>query len=123
MTDWASKPSSTPNTLVDCAYIMWDYSELTDERLAGLLMRMEESDLGWGSYQTSSQTEEIVRSQNQRLGIYVRGGRGYWPTTGIDFSRITGLMDQDKEELIIEWKKHGWVDSRKRRRGCSSSSG
>jgi hypothetical protein len=44
------------------------------------------------------------------LGIYLRGGRGYWPRNEICFEKITGLTEKDKIELMKEWEEKAGFD-------------
>ncbi|KAF5987536.1 hypothetical protein FBULB1_1925 [Fusarium bulbicola] len=109
--------------LLDCAYTMWDYTRISASLLSERLgiMRMTQSppeaDL------SDEEHDDFNRSRTQREQILSRGGEGWWPTKGVDFSRVTGLTDQDKEELLSIWRASGWVEPLKRTRSGSSSSG
>ncbi|KAF4961832.1 hypothetical protein FSARC_10048 [Fusarium sarcochroum] len=119
-------PSITPRlqskALYDCAYALWDFPDTSNERLYKTYKKIREYKTLCDGTRDIWPEEEVIRSENQRLGIYIRGGRGFWPATGIDFSKIYGLTDNDKEELMSLWKDAWWVKSRKRRRSSSSSS-
>ncbi|KAG5757918.1 hypothetical protein H9Q72_013946 [Fusarium xylarioides] len=112
--------------LLKCAYVMWDYDGVSDSFLSGRLRVLFNTqpphEIIRSDYRGDQEWDEIHQSLEQRMGIYARGGKGWWPAMGVDFSRVTGLTEQDKEELISEWRSRGWVESNKRKRSGSSSS-
>ncbi|SCN87387.1 uncharacterized protein FFB20_07938 [Fusarium fujikuroi] len=108
--------------LLECAYVMWDYSDISDRLLSERLSVMMSTQSPPEADMCSEEYAEFIRSRTQREQIYALGGEGWWPTTGVDFSRVTGLTDEDKEELISVWRANGWVKPLKRKRSDSSSS-
>ncbi|KAG5747702.1 hypothetical protein H9Q69_014021 [Fusarium xylarioides] len=112
--------------LLKCAYVMWDYDGVSDSFLSGRLRVLFNTqpphEIIRSDYRGDQEWDEIHQSLEQRMGIYARGGKGWWPAMGVDFSRVTGLTEQDKEDLISEWRSRGWVESNKRKRSGSSSS-
>ncbi|KAF5574984.1 zinc finger domain protein [Fusarium subglutinans] len=114
--------------LLRCAYVMWDYPDVPESFLSETFQLLFNTWINYqalpGDYPVNVEWDRnpIYLSWQQRRGIYARGGEGWWPATGVDFSRVTGLTEKDKEELIMEWRSRGWVESIKRKRSDSSSS-
>ncbi|EWG54039.1 hypothetical protein FVEG_12342 [Fusarium verticillioides 7600] len=108
--------------LLECAYVMWDLHGTSDSLLSERLNVMMMANFPPEAEMCDEEYNEFIRSRTQREQIYSRGGEGWWPTKGVDFSRVTRLTDQDKEELLSEWRENGWVEPLKRKRSGSSSS-
>ncbi|KAF6800933.1 hypothetical protein CMUS01_15532 [Colletotrichum musicola] len=55
----------------------------------------------WFSLLDSEREEFTLRWRDD---IRLRGGTGFWPTEGFNFSRIRGLTEDDKRELMEQWR-------------------
>lgn len=91
--------------LWECGYVIWDHhAELDRETLA---TKMEEArKLPPYFERITWSKDEFQHSQYQRRDIFFSGGRGHWPRNGLDFSRITGLTEEDQENLIYWWSNY-----------------
>ncbi|KAL7758490.1 hypothetical protein ACKLNR_010917 [Fusarium oxysporum f. sp. zingiberi] len=87
--------------LVECAYVIWDYSGIPDRLLSEKLKAMSDCQPPYAPRRGLSTTEDDIRSMDQRLDIYLRGDEGWCPTKGVDFSSVTGLTKQDKEGIAL----------------------
>ncbi|EXM16222.1 hypothetical protein RAB80_016638 [Fusarium oxysporum f. sp. vasinfectum] len=87
--------------LVECAYVVWDYSGIPDRLLSEKLKAMSDCQPLYAPRRGLSTTEDDIRSMDQRLDIHLRGGEGWCPTKGVDFSSVTGLTKQDKEGIAL----------------------
>jgi hypothetical protein len=90
--------------LWECGYAFWDSTEMYDmarpweewDRIRALPPHFQKLyDWPW---------EEMLRSQDQRADIFLAGGGGFWPHDGLDFGRIWGLKEEDKERLLSRWR-------------------
>ncbi|CAM1510994.1 Fc.00g085070.m01.CDS01 [Cosmosporella sp. VM-42] len=94
--------------LWECGYVFWDHDESQDTLQARCDSLRAEPVYFNRQYQWSM--GDVLRSQSQRADIYLAGGGGYWPgetwpDDGLDFSKIKGLSDKKKAELVEQWKR------------------
>ncbi|KAI1777436.1 hypothetical protein F4818DRAFT_439792 [Hypoxylon cercidicola] len=88
--------------LFECGYVIWDYPELHEDALVPALERANNSQR---LIQRAEQWDQdkIRLSENRRSDIFWSGGSGYWPSEGIDFSRVQGLSGNKKQRLLHHW--------------------
>ncbi|KAF5643206.1 hypothetical protein F52700_2922 [Fusarium sp. NRRL 52700] len=96
-------------TLWNYAYVMWDFKAVASDKLNGVFKKMWE-EVRHEEF-LSSRLQNHAKEKNpqfprQKGGILYFGGRGWWPSFGVDFSEISELMEQQQNMLIHEWS-HG----------------
>ncbi|OHF01692.1 hypothetical protein CORC01_02883 [Colletotrichum orchidophilum] len=99
----------------DCIYLMWDVEEEdrhTLEDKSDNVLYMKPS---FHRAHESYAVDDVIRSEKQRSYIWLAGGRGYWPFLAKDFSGVSGLSENQKENLLARFKSeeemgvdHAW---------------
>jgi hypothetical protein len=66
--------------LLDCAYVIWDYSGISDKHLSERFRAIREHPIPSPQSEPFYLSEEEARSVHQRYAINLRGGQGWWHT-------------------------------------------
>jgi hypothetical protein len=105
ITSWRDQP------MWQCGYVLWDIPNFTEwENLWDIAEGIREQEDLFHRYhkqwheEDGWREEEIKLLEMQKEDIFEAGGRGYWPTDGVDFSRIEGLSEEDQRRLVEKWE-------------------
>lgn len=96
--------SQEDENLWECGYVIWDHHQQQELDRETLATKMEEARKLRPYFERNGWPyDEWDRSTAQRAYIWHLGGEGYWPRTGLDFSRISGLSEEHKEQFLCWW--------------------
>ncbi|KAI1413251.1 hypothetical protein F5Y13DRAFT_198969 [Hypoxylon sp. FL1857] len=93
-------------SLWQCGHVLWDYTD--DVSAADLRQKFERlirEAPEFERYRNTWVKEDLARSQGQRADIFRAAGRGYWPRSDLDFSRILGMDEDEKKRLVEDWQQ------------------
>jgi hypothetical protein len=107
----ASIDSYADQAMWQCGYLLWDIPNWTQWENAWDIAESirSQEDLfpryrkQWHDEEEGWREEEIKLLETQKEDIFEAGGKGYWPTDGVDFSRIEGLSEEDQRRLVEKW--------------------
>ncbi|OTA64263.1 hypothetical protein K449DRAFT_421626 [Hypoxylon sp. EC38] len=90
--------------LLEGGYVLWDYADISEVDFEGLFKELRDKPHYFQSYRRTWPRGEVLVFQERKKDIHLSGGSGYWPRNGLDFSRIHGLSEETKTELVKKWK-------------------